>query len=130
MEKKYNFHPEKSIIYIKEDFEHSKRNYVFYWQSNSNLYETEETETWDEYDENNQNYLNLKYEEYLKDRGNFSFPLLNPSDDYCVDFNEMKQFHKIEKLRIRPIKVENFQQHINIKYKNTEDDFLFFLESK
>jgi len=124
---KDNFtYKQESNMSLKEASKIQKMNYIFYWQSNKNPMNTLESPTWDSYDRRNQNHLNIKFEEYLKDTNIFSFPLLQPLNNYKVDFKEMKQFHKIDTFKIRSIKVENVIQNSHINIQNKEEEFLFF----
>jgi len=110
----------------REELKSLKLNYIFYWQSNPNPFDIKEKQTWSVYDEDNQIHLNLKYEEFLKDKNNYCFPLLNPSNNYNVNFKEFTQVHKIDSYKIRPIKVNTFENYNHIKCKNTGEDLPFF----
>jgi len=118
---------QSTTLSIKEESKSPKLKYTFYWQSNPNPFNPQEIQTWDEYDTKNQIQLNINYELFLKDSKNFCFQLLHPSNNYNVDFQKMKQVHKTDTYKIRPIKVNNLFQEISKSDKNKkEEDFLFF----
>jgi len=118
-----NSHLKESNLELKKKLQSLNLNYIFYWQSNLNPFSKNESQTWNAYDDNIQFHLNLKYKQYLEDKNNFYFPLLHPSNNYNVDFKDMRQVHQNDTYRIRPIKVEKLKPTLINK---TDQDFVFF----
>jgi len=111
---------------IQKELNPIELKYTFYWQSNSDPYDSNQFKTWEKFDTSNQNHLNEKYGLYIKDTKNFIFPLLHPSENYNVDFKQMKQIHRIDTFRNRPIKVEKLQQTTEINKNYLEEEYQFF----
>lgn len=86
------------------------KNYRFFWDASLVPFSQAGAEMWTAYQEEIQDFLNLKYKAYIQGLSTSAVNLIQPLENYVIDFNTNIEYLITNNSRKRRIKIEEYDR--------------------